>query len=370
MLADEFNNMTRRLLEFERQAIGSIQSERNKSVSIVRSINEPLLILDRENKILGINHACEDLFDLREPDVMGQPLAQAVSYPDLADYAGRVESEEAAREGRIILIPSADKDQYFHVVGTILTDQDGRSNGLVLVLHDVTEMKLLEKARGDFIATVSHEFKTPLTSIVMGADLLSGHKLGPLNGDQREVLETIREDSQRLETLVGELLELSRIESSKTIYHFIPCYISRIVAVSVQQFSMMAERGGVRLIVGSLTGLPPVRADLSKITWVVNNLLSNALKYTKEGDEVRIEAEREGDHVVVSVADTGLGIPQEIAEHLFEKFIRTRTYDIEMRGSGIGLAVSKEIIQAHGGQIMFESKIPVGSKFIFTLPLA
>jgi PAS domain S-box-containing protein len=370
MLADEFNNMTRELLEFERQAIGSIQNERNKSVSIVQSINEPLLILDREGCILEINRAFEQLFELDEADALGRPIAEAVPHPDLVEYVGGFRTEGAAPEGKTILISGTDKEQYFHVVGTGLTDQDGRSNGLILVLHDVTEMKLLEKARGEFIATISHEFKTPLTSIVMGTDLLSDTKLGPLSGDQRQVLETIREDSQRLETLVGEMLELSRIESSKTIYHFAPCYISRIVAVSVRQFAMPAERNGVKLTVGNLTGLPPVRADMSKITWVVNNLISNALKYTREGDEIRIEAKQEGDYLSVSVADTGLGIPQEIADHLFEKFIHTVTYDIEMRGSGIGLAVSKEIIQAHGGRITFESAMPIGSKFIFTLPLA
>lgn len=138
---------------------------------------------------------------------------------------------------------------------------------------------------------------------------------------------------------------------------------------SMKQFKIVAERNDIRMSVNCPSDLPEVRADFSKITWVLNNLLSNAMKYTKEGDSVEVDAVRDGAWLEISVADTGIGVPPEFADQIFEKFVQINGYDLEVRGSGLGLAAAREMIKAHGGEIWCDTTVEVGSRFVFTLPL-
>lgn len=368
MLAEEFNNMVRRLSEFERSTLGSLIQERNKSDSLVKSIYEPMLVVDAAGKLLLMNKAFERLYGLTEADSLGAPLPELVPGSGFREYITALrDGETDFHQGKTIVVPVGGEDLFYHVAVTPIPGPEGEISGLIMMLHDVTEMKRLERVRGDFIATISHEFKTPLTSIVMGADLISGGMLGPMTDDQREVVETIKEDSLRLESLVGEIMELSRMESSKTLYQFIPCNLSQIIAASVRQFEPMAERSGVYLGVDCPGNLPQVRADFSKITWVLNNLLSNAMKYTQAGDAVTVAAELKKGYAEVSVTDTGVGVPPEFVEQIFEKYVQIKGYDIEVRGSGLGLAAAREIISAHRGRIWCDPEVEEGSRFVFTL---
>ena len=368
MLSSEFNEMTRRLREFEESAIGSLMSERSKTNSLIRSINEPLLVLDRDLSIVEMNEAFRKLFKISE-DCKGAQLGSAVFHEELLDYITRTNGMgQSYSYGSDSIVVSAENDDlYYHVISTPMLGMNDESIGTIVIFHNITEMKLLEKSRGDFIATISHEFKTPLTGITMGADLLSDELLGELNSEQREIIDTIKEDSERLGVLVGEILELSKIESSKAIYDFKNCDIGQIIAVSAKQFFVQAERNNVKLSLKCPVKMPLVIADFSKITWVINNLLSNAMKYTNAGDAVTVETYEGLEGVVVSVQDTGVGVPEGFVENIFEKFIPIKDYDIEVRGSGVGLAVSKEIVLAHGGRIWCESRHSEGSNFSFTL---
>ena len=371
MLASEFNDMTRRLREFEESTMGSLINERGKTDSLIRSINEPLLVLDRELTIIEMNEAFRTLFGITA-DEKNPVLDDTVFHDELLSYITRMNasSQLSPPTGETIIINKGEDDLFYHAVTTPVLGRDSESIGIIIMLHNITEMKLLEKARSDFIATISHEFKTPLTGIVIGADLMTDEAIGQINSEQREIIETIKEDSERLGVLVGEILELSKIESSKAIYDFNNCDIGQIVAVSVKQFLLQAERNGISLGSNCPSDMPQVRADFSKITWVLNNLLSNAMKYSRTGDSVIVEAKATADGVLVSVMDTGIGVPEEFVNDIFEKFIPIRKYDVEVRGSGVGLAVSKEIVNAHGGRIWCESRQSEGSKFSFTLQYA
>ena len=368
MLANEFNDMTMRLREFEENAIGSLIKERGKTDSLVKSISEPLIVLDKELSVIEMNDAFRALFSIT-CDSTGSPLGELVFHDELLDYAARIScpAQSSFQPGETITICAGGDDLFFHLTSTPVLGRNDEPIGAIVLLHNITEMKLLEKARSDFIATISHEFKTPLTGITIGAGLMCNERIGMLNDEQHEIIDTIKEDAQRLGVLVGEVLELSKIESFKAIYEFSNCDIEQIITVSVRQFVVAAERGGVSLLSCCQAGLPPVSADFSKITWVLNNLLSNAIKYTETGDSIMVEAFREDEKVVVSVKDTGMGVPEEFVENIFEKFIPIKEYDIEVRGSGVGLAVSKEIVIAHGGRIWCESRLSEGSRFSFTL---
>ena len=368
MLASEFNDMTRRLRKFEDSAIGSLINERGKTDSLVKSISEPLLVMNKELMIVEINEAFRALFDINTGSI-GTPLAETVRHEELLSCIERAKASEPGlvSEDETIMIIAGEEELFYHITTTPMLGRNDESIGLIVMLHNITEMKLLEKARSDFIATISHEFKTPLTGITIGADLMANDLVGPLNEEQREIIDTIREDGQRLGVLVGEVLELSKIESLKAIYDFRNCDIGQIIAVSVKQFLLQAERNGVTLVSRCGDYMPPVIADFSKITWVLNNLLSNAMKYTKSGDSVTVEAFIEHQTIVVTVEDTGIGVPEEFVDNIFERFIPIKEYDIEVRGSGVGLAVSKEIVNAHGGRIWCESRQSEGSRFSFTL---
>ncbi len=318
-LCEEFNNMTQRLLEFERSTMGQLLSERNRTMAIVRSITEPLVILDGNRRVTLLN-------------------------PDDA--------------------------RYFNVTLTPLHYEGIDPGSVILVFYDITELKRLDTMRSDFIATISHEFKTPLTSIVFGADLLSDGSLGALNPAQGEVVTTLKEDGERLSRLVSDLLLLSRIESPNLIYQFVPCDLAGIIRSALPQFLPLAEQGGVSLAAQPEADLPLVLADPDKIKWVLNNLLSNAVKYTDPGGRILVRARLTGASVTCEVSDTGEGIPPAFLERIFDKYVQVSSYDLELRGSGLGLAVAKSIILAHNGRIWCESELHQGSSFYFTLPLS
>lgn len=368
LLAGEFNNMVGRLAEFERTTLGSLMNERNRADSLVKSVHEPVVILDEEGRLLLMNDAFERLFGLAEAPSLGKPLHELLPRREFIQYDDALRDNTLTQPQDCTLALTTDGEElFFQLAATPIPGLEGKTAGLIILMHDITEMKRLEKMRGDYIATISHEFKTPLTSIVMGADLVGNEMIGPLNSDQREIVDTIREDSQRLEMLVGEILELSRMESAGTLYAFAPCEPCRLIEASIAQFRALAERNSVRLQYDCPADLPRVRADFSKITWVLNNLLSNALKYTSERGEVRVSARQLGDLVEFSVTDTGMGVLPEFVDQIFEKYVQIKGYDIEVRGSGLGLAAAREIIEAHKGRIWCDPEVPQGSRFLFML---
>lgn len=369
MLADEFRRMLQRLSEFEKSTLGSLMEEKRRTDTIARSINEPMLVLDNEGKILLLNRALSRLTGVDEESVLNKGIQSLFPSGELSEYLTNIISDPwSAEQEKIVTQEERGEDQFYHVVVTPIPGADGDNTGYIVLLHDVTEMKKLEKARGDFIATISHEFKTPLTSIIMGADLMRSELVGTINQDQREIVETICEDSQRLENLVSEMLELSRIESARTIYKFEPCDLKAVIHASASQFEMIITRNHISFTVSVPEELPLVNADFSKITWVLNNLLSNALKYTQEGGAVTLSAQVSKQEVLVSVEDNGVGVPPEFADQIFEKFVQLKGYDLEVRGTGVGLAAAKEIITAHRGKIWCDTHCQVGSRFCFTLP--
>lgn len=371
MLANEFNNMTGRLREFEKSTLGSLMEEKNRSLAIMRNISEPIIIINSSMEVVLINKSFEKLFNLSESDVMGTDVAQIPIDSEIADFIISTNHvQDKAYHEKIISVDKDGEQMYYNVLITPICDKDGNVSSTIIIMHNVTGLKKLDKIRTDFIATISHEFKTPLTSIIMGTDLILDSNLGSLNDEQREIAETIKDDSSRLSNLVNEMLELCKIQSEKAVYDFESCNISQIVSTSMQQYDKLYKNSEVSLTYEPASGLPEVRADFEKITWVINNLLSNSIKYTPSGGRVVIKAWKSFNFIYVSVSDTGMGIPKELTGKLFDSYVKVREYDIEVRGSGLGLSISKDIITAHGGRIWCESEINEGSTFTFTVPLS
>ncbi|MCX7746374.1 MAG: cell wall metabolism sensor histidine kinase WalK [Clostridia bacterium] len=367
-LAQEFNNMTKRLRQYELTTIEKLTAERNKSVLIVKNISEPLIVLDKSLRFNLVNSSFEDVFGTREGKILGRYFSEIVKNEELFECLSKIQNIAEEHYEKIIFIKLSEEDFYFNVILTKIKDINGLVTGFVIIFQNVTQFKQLEKIKTDFIATISHEFKTPLTSILMGTSLIMENNMGTLNERQKDIIETIHEDGQRLTTLVSDLLELTKIESGKSIFNFRECSLKNIIESSINPFYKRAEQKEIKLFFEPQEELPEIMADFEKITWVINNLISNALKYTEAGDEIRIDISSNSDSVCVSVKDTGIGIPTEYVEKIFDKYFQVKGYDLEVRGTGLGLAIVKEIIEAHGGRIWCESQPDHGSTFIFTLP--
>ena len=243
-------------------------------------------------------------------------------------------------------------------------------NRLEPMQNIMEEKQKFEDSRSHFFASVSHELKTPLTSIVMGAELLQNPAVGELNEEQQELVSTIMEDSFTLTTLITNMLQMTKSESSQAVYLFEICDLLPILEQSISQFERIAEKKHIQFTFGSPNSLPSIRADKDRLTWVMNNLLSNAFKYSEAGDTVHISADNhEEKQVIVKVSDMGPGIPAEYREKIFEKYFRVDEDDTELGGTGLGLAICREIVEAHGGSIWYENNHPKGSVFCFTLPV-
>ena len=369
-LSSEFNNMTKRLLQYEKSTKGKLMSEKNKSLAIVKSISDPLIVLDTNYRIILLNDACEDFFDIVEENAINKDFLEVIKNSELFDHISNIFlTKNDENKQKIIYAPSKGKDYYFNVVTKAIKGMDGSIKEIVILLQNVTQLKQLEKVKSNFISTISHEFKTPLTSIMMGASLIMNQGIGSITEGQKKVMITIQEDTERLSTLVVDLLELSKIESSNAIFNIKPSSIVGIINNSFKNFFDQTESKDITLSYELDEDLPDVNVDAEKISWVLNNLISNSFKYTNAGDSITVEAFIKNDKMCISVKDTGVGIPPEYIGKIFEKFIDVKGPDSEIRGTGLGLAISKEIVEAHGGEIWCESKLDVGSVFTFTLPI-
>lgn len=368
-LCEEFNNMTQRLAEFEESTLGQVIREKNRTIAIMRSIAEPMIILDSDYHVILLNQSFEQRFHVTLVEARGQHFLDAIRNSKLAPHVGNINYRANCYEEQVLHLENGE-EYFYNVMVTPFSNQQEQSEGVIIVFYNITEMKTLEKLKSDFIATISHEFKTPLTSIVMGVDLLNNEALWTLDEEQKEIVDALKEDSERLVNLVSDMMELSKVESSNMIYNIERCDISHAIQTSMKQFLPLTEKHGTQLTLNLPPSLPPVMADSGKVIWVINNLLSNAVRYTGEGDCISITVEVLTNYLSVTVADTGPGIPKEFLERIFEKYVQVSNYDIEMRGTGLGLAAAREIITALGGTIHCESELKQGSRFIFTLPLA
>lgn len=370
LLAHEFNNMTKRLQQFEYSNKGKLLKEKNKSIAIVKSISDPLIVLDTDYKVVLLNNACEDIFGIKEEDVLNKHFLEGIRNGELYEYISSVYKEDNEKKSeKIMNLEVNEKDYYFNIISTAIKDRDLKVYGIVVLLQNVTKLKQLEKIKTDFMGTISHELKTPLTSIMMGLSLITNEKIGDLNEKQETIVDAMREDGERLSTLITELLQLSKIESDKAVFNIQQCSIIGIIENCIKRFNDQALYKEVNLYYEGSEELPKITIDPEKISWTLNNLVSNALKYINAGDEIFIKAEVKDNKMYISVEDTGVGIPSEYQKIIFDKFVQVKGGDLEMRSSGIGLAIVKEIVEAHGGEIWCESKLDLGSKFTFTLPI-
>lgn len=371
-LARDFTLMAAELRSYREMNVEQLRAEKRKSEAIIESIEDGLIVVDAELRIIDINPAACRLLGHDARAAEGRHILEVLKHEPLFGLLETTvsagESPDVDEQGRYLTTLLDGETRHFLAAVAPVRVSGRRPHGAVLLLRDVTELRELDRTRREFLATVSHELKTPLTSIAMSVDLLAESAQAHLDSQARELLNGVREDVGRLRTLVGELLDLSRLEAGKIELDFQPVEVQMICEKAFQVLESQARDQGVELEVHVEQRLPRVRADVNKVTWVVTNLMSNALRYSSSGGRIEVGASRAGSHVEVSVRDFGAGIPYEYQSRIFDRFVRVGKG--AAGGSGLGLAICREVVRAHAGSIWVESVPGEGSTFIFTLPVA
>jgi NtrC-family two-component system sensor histidine kinase KinB len=371
-LGREFNKMTERLRTYEQLNIQQLIAEKKKSETIVESIPDPVIVTDERGILVLMNRAAAAVFDVRQDDWQGKPLREVMGNQGLTDVAGQTGATRSEPEHRDPLFEFKRNGMtlYLRPRQTLIRDEEGNVQGMVTLLQDVTRFKDLDRMKSEFIATVSHELRTPLTSLSMGIDILSQEVVGSVNDRQKELLTSAKDDSERLRKLVKELLDLSKLESGKHEMKKELVDFRQLVADAVRPLRLPFEEKRIALELIIAEHVPSVSADPNQLIWVISNLLSNALRFTESGGTVRLDVKTVGKEILVSVADTGQGIPPEYRESIFDKFVQIKSPTETTPGSvGLGLAIAREVVEAHGGRIWVESRVGTGSTFFFAIPL-
>jgi NtrC-family two-component system sensor histidine kinase KinB len=371
-LAGEFNQMAAQLGQYHEMNIDQIISEKNKGEAILSSIEDGLVVFDTALKVTGINPAGRRMLDLEFSEVTTLVCDDILPSPNVREMIRRtVETgvqPDVPEEQRIITLQKGDHSLHYHFSVTPIRGRDRNLSGIVLLLRDVTRLKEVERLKSEFIMAASHELRTPLTGMGMSVDLLLEHAAQGLAEKDRELLQAAHEEVHRMKALVNDLLDLSKIEAGKIELEFENVAVQNLFENVQEVFKGQAEMKQVKLT-SELTGdLPKVRADANKVTWVLTNLISNALRYVRQAGQIQIVAKKIGSHVHLSVRDDGPGIPPEYQSRIFQKFVQVKGR--QSGGTGLGLAICKEIVRAHGGAIWVESSPGQGSTFTFTLPVA
>jgi two-component system, OmpR family, phosphate regulon sensor histidine kinase PhoR len=348
------------------RTIHTLTDERNRSAAILESMIEGVAVVGGDERILYCNAAFEQILELPEGSSQGKKLVEALRQAELVAAVRQVLTggEEVTSEVEVGTV----RPRSFSV--TAAPVHAAGPSSAVLVLHDISELRRLERVRQDFIANVSHEFKTPLTAIQGFAETLLGGALDDKTNRKRFV-EIIREHAWRLARLTDDLLKLSRIEAGRLELELRPIKVEALVNSCVETARLKAEAKGLRIHVQLPEGLPPVRGDGAQLAEVLQNLLDNALQYTPSGGQIDVTASSSDREVTFTVADTGIGIPESDLARIFERFYRVdAARSREAGGTGLGLAISRHIVEAHGGRIWVESAVGQGSRFHFSVASA
>ncbi len=375
-LAAEFNVMVKQLKKWENSNLAKLQSEKLRIETIIQQMQDPIIGLNEKEEILFLNKTAEQVLNLEADKVVGQNARKLATSNELLDrvlkksnddkpikiYADERESFFQL-ERKEILVPVYDYQQENAI------NEGQRAAGEVFLLKNVTQFKELDEAKTNFIATVSHELKTPISSLKMSLKLMNDQRVGELNAEQQELVQHMKEDCGRLLTITSELLDLAQVETGNIQLNIVRSDPRKIAIYAMDAVRFQAEQKSIELELISRNDLPHIQADTEKTAWVMVNFLSNALRYSPAKSKVSIKIIQKGSFIEFSVRDFGKGIDEEYQKRLFDRYFQVPTDGNNKSGSGLGLAISKDFIQAQGGEIWVKSAVGEGSEFGFRIPV-
>lgn len=374
LLARTFNEMSDRLREARRVAQERLVRAERMSDAALENLYDPVVVTDAEGRVVHLNRAAEGLFG-PEARAVGRAARDVVRDDRLAAAIERAvaAAETSAEEGEAALISfvaeGGTRPRIYRMRANPMHGEDGAHLGAVAVLEDVTYLQEVDRLKTEFIGVASHELRTPVTSLLLSAELLQEGAVGILTPAQSELVAAQRQDLERLERMMRDLLDLTRLEAGANPPRFEVIAPTELVRAAAESVSGFARAKGNALETETSPDLPKVRADRGQVTRVLINLLNNALRHTQDGTvKISARAATGGEGVTFSVTDTGTGIPSEHLGRIFERFVQVP--GATRGGAGLGLSIAQTIIRAHGGTIRVESEVGKGSTFSFTLVTA
>ncbi|RZM23102.1 MAG: HAMP domain-containing protein [Pedobacter sp.] len=365
-LARSFNTMAEKLQEYSNSNIAKLMMEKSRIETLINNLNDPVIGLDDRNKILFINERALQISGLANEDLIGKQSEEIALRNDLMRSLLQhlVGDRPAIPEN--LKIYSDNKESYFekHIVPISVVptgETDKKHIGSFIILRNITAYKELDTAKTNFIATVSHEFKTPIASMKMSIQLLENEQTGTLNDEQKNLISGLRDDTDRLLRTTGELLNITQVETGNTAMALEPCNVDTIINAAIEGNKVQA--GAKQIVIRSNipSGLPEILADKEKAIWIVSNLISNAIRYSYENSTIEIHSEIKQGNVLIAVKDHGIGIADNYLSKVFDKYFRVP--GTQREGTGLGLAISKEFMEAQGGEISVSSNPGEGSCF-------
>lgn len=349
--------------ELRRSAV----DERNKTMAIIENLTDGVILLNKKKQIEIINSPATELFNIGKKEAIGK------CFVDLLDI-------ENIPEIKKILI---DKDRIKNIYREEVTTLDGlhleitsvllkdeiEEKGFLIIIHDVTKEKLIEKMKTEFVSVAAHQLRTPLSAIKWTIRMILDGDAGEINEEQRELLEQTYISNERMIRLINDLLDVSRIEEGRLLYNQEDTQIEDVLDSVIEASQEMLRNKNMVLEVNKKE-TPKVKIDKEKIGVVIQNLLENAIKYTEQGGKIKITLDNDEKNVIFKIEDSGVGIPKSQQDRIFTKFFRAENVTrMETNGTGLGLYTTKNIVQAHKGQIWFESEENKGTTFYFTIPI-
>ncbi|THF51643.1 HAMP domain-containing protein [Flavobacterium supellecticarium] len=374
-LARSFNTMAEKLQEYSDSSLARLMMEKKRIETLINNMHDPVIGLNDTQKILFANEEALKISGLKSADIIGKPVQDIAVYNDLIrsliqHLAGNSVDNS---KNETLTIYADNKESYFEkqIVPIVITptgETEKKEIGSFIILRNVTLYKELDYAKTNFIATVSHEFKTPIASMKMSLQLLENESIGSLNEEQQHLIASIKDDTNRLLRTTGELLNITQVETGKTQLEIEKSNVLQIVTEAVDATQKLAEQKNIKLFTAFPDTIPDVWADREKTTWVVSNLITNAIRYSYENASIQVQLSEDDSYVKIIVKDNGLGISSQYTGKIFDRYFRIP--GSEKEGTGLGLAISKEFIEAQKGLITVESELGSGSTFTVFLKKA
>lgn len=370
-LARSFNTMAEKLEEYAESKLDKIIKGKKRIETLINNLHDPVIGIDENKKVLFANDEALKISGLKQENFTGRQIQDVAVTNDLVrDLIKELINPEVPKTKESIKIFADGKESYFEkelidiqIVPT--GEQIPQLIGHVILLRNITPFKELDLAKTNFIGTVSHEFKTPISSIKMSLQLLENSNIGTLNSEQKELVDNIKDDADRLLKITGELLNLTQVESGNIQFSLEPADPKELVLLAAEATKIQAGERNIKIEVSCPDQRSPVMTDAEKTVSVLINLISNAIRYSFEGGKVEVKTIEEASHVKFIVRDHGTGIPEKYLDKVFDRYFRVP--GTQKEGTGLGLAISKGFIEAQGGNVGVVSQPGAGSTFYFTL---
>jgi signal transduction histidine kinase len=355
------------MLEDVEEARSEGEEEKNKTLAVITNFTDGLLVFDERKKLALMNPQAESFFDIKGKDIVGRVVSELATFPTLEplmDLVGPkikdIFRKELLLKGKLTL-----------EISTVPLMREEKRMGTLVILHDITREKMVERIKTEFVSLAAHQLRTPLSAIKWTLKMLLDGDLGEITKEQRDFLGKTYQSNERMIALINDLLDITRIEEGRYLYKPVLADFESICQFVINSFKDEIKKKEIKFkFKKPEKKLPQVKVDVEKIRLTISNLLDNAIKYTPTGGKVTVSLRHVKKEIELSVKDTGVGIPKDQQGRVFTKFFRgANVMRMETEGSGLGLFITKNIIEAHGGKIWFESEEGKGATFYFTLPI-